>query len=111
MTIGRIIQPVFSPAGSIGSIGSLGGLSETTKSTGNSTPMGDFGSMVSNGMNSVNNDVKSFETISEKFAKGDKVSLQELMLTGERADVSLKLMTTLRNKVLEAYQEIMRMPV
>ena len=41
-------------------------------------------------------------------AKGD---LQETMIALEKADVSFRLMMQIRNKVLDAYQEIMRMQV
>jgi flagellar hook-basal body complex protein FliE len=33
------------------------------------------------------------------------------MITMEKADISLRLMVQMRNKVVEAYQEIMRMQV
>lgn len=34
-----------------------------------------------------------------------------VMITAEKADISLKLMTSVRNKIIEAYQEIMKMQV
>jgi flagellar hook-basal body complex protein FliE len=37
--------------------------------------------------------------------------LQETMIALEKADVSFRLMMQIRNKVLDAYQEIMRMQV
>jgi flagellar hook-basal body complex protein FliE len=40
--------------------------------------------------------------------KGD---LQETVIAMEKADISFRLMMQIRNKVLDAYQEIMRMPV
>lgn len=40
--------------------------------------------------------------------KGD---LQETIIAMERADVSFRLMMQIRNKVLDAYQEIIRMQV
>ena len=40
--------------------------------------------------------------------KGD---LQETMIALEKADVSFRLMMQIRNKVLDAYQEIARMQV
>jgi flagellar hook-basal body complex protein FliE len=48
--------------------------------------------------------------ISELVA-GRSKNIHETMLTVERADTSLKLMTQVRNKVLDAYREIMRMQV
>jgi len=42
---------------------------------------------------------------------GRSHNLHEMMIALDRADVSLRLATKVRNKALEAYQEIMRMPL
>jgi len=46
----------------------------------------------------------------EKVALGGG-NLHETALALEKADVALRLATKVRNKVVEAYQEVMRMPV
>jgi len=46
-----------------------------------------------------------------KANTGDSVSIHELMIAMEKADISLRLMVQVRNKAIEAYQEIMRMQV
>lgn len=71
----------------------------------------DFGSLVSSGVDKVNRAVSEFETMSERFAGGERVNLHELMVKGEQADMSLRLMLSVRNKVVEAYQEVMRLQV
>jgi flagellar hook-basal body complex protein FliE len=43
------------------------------------------------------------------LAAGDAVSLHEVMMRAEEARLSFQLVVQLRNHVLEAYQEIMRM--
>ena len=45
------------------------------------------------------------------FALGQAPSVHDTMIAMEKADVSLRLTTKVRNKVVEAYQEIMRMQV
>ena len=45
------------------------------------------------------------------LATGDKVSLHDTMIAMEQADVSFRLMMQVRNKIVEAYQEILRMQV
>ena len=45
----------------------------------------------------------------ESFAKGMDGRIHETMITVEKADISLKYMVAVRNKLLEAYKEIMRM--
>jgi flagellar hook-basal body complex protein FliE len=42
---------------------------------------------------------------------GENVNLHELMISMEKADISLRLMVQVRNKAIDAYQEIMRMQI
>jgi flagellar hook-basal body complex protein FliE len=48
---------------------------------------------------------------SEQMAVGETKNLHETMIKLEEADISLRLMVQVRNKAVEAYQEIMRMQV
>jgi flagellar hook-basal body complex protein FliE len=50
------------------------------------------------------------DTEANKLAQG-KGNLHETALALEKADIGLKLLTKVRNKVVEAYQEVMRMSV
>lgn len=45
------------------------------------------------------------------FASGKANNLHDVMIAMEKADLSLRTLTAVRGKVLEAYQEIMRMQV
>src|SRR6266567_4406029 len=45
------------------------------------------------------------------LATGQNKGLHEVMLAVEKASVSFQMLTQVRNKAVEAYQEIMRMPV
>ena len=45
------------------------------------------------------------------LATGEKTSLHDTMIAMEQADVSFRLMMQVRNKIVEAYQEIMRMQI
>ncbi len=42
---------------------------------------------------------------------GGSKNLHEVMVSMEKADISMRLMVSMRNKVVDAYQEIMRMQV
>lgn len=46
-----------------------------------------------------------------KLVTGEIKDVAEVMIVAERANLSLGLTLQVRNKLLEAYQEIMRMPV
>ncbi len=45
----------------------------------------------------------------EKFVTGGSIGIHDVMIALEKADLSLQFLVQLRNKLLEAYQEIMRM--
>ena len=42
---------------------------------------------------------------------GGQVDLHEVMIAMEKADISLRMLVQVRNKAIDAYQEIMRMQV
>jgi flagellar hook-basal body complex protein FliE len=47
----------------------------------------------------------------EKLATGEAKSIHEVMVAMEEADISMRMVVQMRNKIVEAYQEIMRMQV
>jgi len=47
----------------------------------------------------------------QDFITHKNKDLHEVMISWEKADTSLKLLMQVRSKVLDAYQEVMRMPV
>ena len=51
------------------------------------------------------------DTAVRELVAGRNKNIHETMLTVEKADASLKLMMQVRNKILDAYREIMRMQV
>jgi flagellar hook-basal body complex protein FliE len=72
---------------------------------------GDFGVHLNKALGEVNElQQKADQAIQQLVGEG-KGDLQETMVALEKADVSFRLMMQIRNKVLEAYQEIMRMQV
>ncbi len=70
-----------------------------------------FGEMLTDKINQVDELQKTAEQASTDFATGKSRNLHEAVLSMEMADTSLRLLVTVRNKALEAYQEIMRMPI
>jgi flagellar hook-basal body complex protein FliE len=47
----------------------------------------------------------------ESFLRGDDVSTHEVMIQLSKADTTVRLMTAVTNKVVEAYHEIARMQI
>ena len=74
-------------------------------------PKGDFNSYLKNALGEVGElQDKANQAIQQMVGEG-KGDLQETMIALEKADVSFRLMMQIRNKVLDAYQEILRMQV
>lgn len=111
MSIGKII-----PAANFANIGTIQSNKEISSVTGSGqvapvSPLSEFGDLLKSGVNKVSDGIKAYEDISQKFSQGEKINIHELMVKGEQADIQLRLMVTMRNKMLEAYQEVMRLPV
>jgi flagellar hook-basal body complex protein FliE len=52
------------------------------------------------------------DTASARFAAGDPdVGIHEVVIAAEKAAISVRYATTLKNRVLEAYRELMNTPV
>lgn len=72
----------------------------------------EFKSMLKDSIQSVNETQKASSEMKESFQRGDPdTSLTEVMLQVQKADLSFRAMTEVRNKLVTAYQEIMNMPV
>lgn len=62
-------------------------------------------SLISN----VDSQMKESAQLSQDFATGKNRSIHEVMIASETAGISLRFLIQIRNKLLEGYQEIMRM--
>ncbi|VAW55454.1 Flagellar hook-basal body complex protein FliE [hydrothermal vent metagenome] len=72
----------------------------------------EFSEILANSVNSINDNFMQAGKMSESFQKGDSnITMAELMINMEKASVSFQAMTSVRNKLLTAYQDIMNMPV
>ena len=71
----------------------------------------DFGAMLKEGIKSVDAAHKKADVMADNIATGKETNLHETMLAASQAELGFNLMVQLRNKGLEAYQEIMRMHV
>ena len=70
-----------------------------------------FGELPRQKIQEVDRDQKAALRALEDLAAGRQTDLTEVTLALTRADLSFKLLLRVRNKVLEAYQEIMRMQI
>jgi len=72
---------------------------------------GSFGTLLQQAVDRVNGTQYDADAAARAFALGQAPSVHDTMIAMEKADLSLRLTTKVRNKVVEAYQEIMRMQV
>jgi flagellar hook-basal body complex protein FliE len=75
-------------------------------------PLPKFGDLLSSAVNSVNDTQKKSAELSTAFQQGDPtVSLSQVMIQSQKASVSFQALTQVRNKVVQAYEDVMKMPV
>jgi flagellar hook-basal body complex protein FliE len=75
------------------------------------TGRGDFASWIAREIGSVNGKIAGAETSLQRLATGDVDNLHQVMVSLEEAKLSFQLLVQVRNKLLEAYQDIMRMSI
>lgn len=72
----------------------------------------DFAAALTASLYHVNNTQVNAETLGKNFVLGDdKVSLSDVMIAGQKANISFQATVQVRNKLVSAYQDIMNMPV
>lgn len=70
-----------------------------------------FAAMLKDSINEVNAAQIESDKMTTRMINGENVELHDVMIASQKASVSLNLTMEMRNKAVEAYQEIMRMPV
>lgn len=70
-----------------------------------------FGAVFQAGVQALNDTQVKADTLANQMAAGEDVELHDVMIATQEADIALRLATQLRNQALEAYREIMRMPI
>ncbi len=72
----------------------------------------DFGSVLTEAINGVNQLQSDAKTLRTQFDLGDRsVDLSQVMIAGAKSSVAFEATVQVRNKLVEAYKEIMSMPV
>ena len=70
-----------------------------------------FAQTLKDAVSEVNQLQKVSDVKSQELATGKTQNISEVMIAAEKADISLRLMVQVRNKIIEAYQEMMKMQV
>lgn len=67
-----------------------------------------FGDMLNQALGQITAQEKNVEMLNDQFVRGDGVDAHQLSINAERLSLGLELTVQVRNKVIEAYQDIMR---
>jgi flagellar hook-basal body complex protein FliE len=70
-----------------------------------------FGGMVSDAIDGLNNTLNKADTLTMQAATGQLTDIHNLTIATNEAALATQLTVAVRNKALEAFDEIMRMPV
>lgn len=77
-----------------------------------SNPSAAFGKVLTSAIDKVNNTQQEAAALGKAYELGDpNVSLTDVMVQSQKASISFQAMTQVRNKLVDAYQEIMNMPI
>ncbi|WP_303851112.1 flagellar hook-basal body complex protein FliE [Seleniivibrio woodruffii] len=71
----------------------------------------DFSAMLKDALKDVNDAQLTADDAVQKVLSGENKDIHSTMIALQKADVSLKMMLEVRNKIMDAYQEIMRTQV
>jgi len=70
-----------------------------------------FSSLVASGLQQVTDQLQASQVDLQQLAAGEVQNLHQVMIRMEESRLSFQLMVQVRNRLLESYQEIMRMQV
>ena len=80
-------------------------------SVGSQTPGEDFGSALKQAVGALQQLGTQADASSLALAKGDPIDIHEVMIANEQASLGFSMAVQVRNKLVDAYTEIMRMSV
>lgn len=71
----------------------------------------EFGQVFKQAIDGVNNVQQQAASLQQAFEMGGKVDITQVMIASQKASLSFQAATQVRNKVVDAYKEIMNMPI
>jgi flagellar hook-basal body complex protein FliE len=112
MEIDRVLATIrsFSTQGAAG-VGGVGQGSAAGAANG-ASGVSEFSKLLQKGIESVNESQQTATNMATAFERGvPGIELPQVMLEMQKASVSFRALTEVRNRLVNAYQEIMNMPV
>jgi flagellar hook-basal body complex protein FliE len=110
MEIDRVLAQIRSISQGVGGAGGVGGPKGPAGAPG--AVDNGFAKLLKQGLDSVNQVQSKATTLQTQFERGvPGVELPQVMLEMQKANVSFRALAEVRNKFVEAYREIMNMPL
>lgn len=79
---------------------------------GNAIQRADFAEMLKNAVDNVNSLQQNANNLTQAYERGDAgVDLPQVMIGLQKSSISFEAMTQVRNKLVDAYEKIMNMPI
>jgi|ERR1035438_8947919 flagellar hook-basal body complex protein FliE len=91
------IQPIIAPV--VGNIAPIGSASGGT----------DFASLLGQAFNTVESGQQNTTAAMDRFLSGEDTEVHQVALVAQQAEMQFDLFMQVRNKVIAAYQEVMKM--
>lgn len=106
--------PIFDPISAIGAVDGAGartGVVAGVKSSAAARPAGapDFAKLLASGVEAVNEKALTADAVARAFALDDSIPVHQVTYALAEARLSLELMIQVRNRLVEGYQDLMRM--
>jgi flagellar hook-basal body complex protein FliE len=108
-----VITPIGPLAGATNGIGGIGGIGGTGAVSSPSSVDGpDFAGTLADAISAAGDQERTATEAADRFAAGDPtVGIHEVMIQAEKASVSLRFATTVKNQAIAAYRELMNTPI
>lgn len=90
---------------------SISTLRSPTPTIGQGTGLDAFGKTLEQAIQALNNQQLEADQWAARLAAGEDVDLHQVLIALEQAEIGFRLALQVRSKLVEAYQEIMRMQV
>lgn len=95
--------------GGMGGVGGVEGTSEAGQISSDSSKT--FSKILEDSVEKANLHQTEADSAIKELVAGRNKNIHETLLAVERADASLKMMMQVRNKIIDAYKEVMRMQI
>jgi flagellar hook-basal body complex protein FliE len=112
--IDAVLAQIRSMQAQIGNVSGQAGGAAAATATGaaGQAPTASFAAVLKQGLDQVNQTQQRAADMATQFERGTPgIELPQVMLEMQKASVSFRALTEVRNKLVNAYQEIMNMPI